>query len=146
MITIEDSIYIDRPVRQVFSYATDLNKNAHWQSEVLLTEQTSRGPFGEGATYRLVNRFMGQRLELEGVVSKFVPNERCTYRILSGPVRGENSFIFESVNGGTRFTTRGLLELKTLKIAGFLVGRKARRQVKNDLQKLKDILENRHET
>jgi len=141
MIDIEDSIYIDRPVSQVFSYATDLDKNRQWQTDVEVTEQTSAGPFGKGATYRLVNRFMGQRLEMEGVISEYVPNQRCTYRILSGPVRGENSFHFESVNGGTQLTTRGMLELKTMKVAGFLVRRKARRQVKNDLQKLKSILE-----
>lgn len=142
MINIEDSIYIDRPVKQVFSYATDLDKNRHWQSDVLHTELTSKGPFGQGATYRLVNHFMGQRLEIEGVVSEFVPNRRCTYQVLSGPIRGKNSFVFEPVNGGTWFTTRGLLELKTLKMAGFLVRRKARQQVRNDLQKLKHILEN----
>ena len=38
MITIEDSIYIDRPVRQVFSYATDLNKNTHWQTGGMHTD------------------------------------------------------------------------------------------------------------
>jgi uncharacterized membrane protein len=145
MITIEDSIYIDRPVRQVFSYATDLNKNAHWQTDVIHTEQTSSGPFGEGATYRMVNRFLGQRLETEGVISNFVPDQRCTYQLLTGPVRGRNSFLFEPVNGGTRFTTRGVLELQGLKLAGFLVRRKARQQVRNDLQKLKRILEKQTE-
>jgi len=141
MIDIEDSIYIDRPVRRVFSYATDLDKNRHWQTDVESAEQTSDGPFGQGATYRLVNRFMGRRFETEGEIADYVPNERCTFRIVSGPVRGEHSFVFESVNGGTRLTLRGLLDLKSMKAAGFLVRRKARQQVRKDLQTLKQRLE-----
>jgi len=142
MIDIEESVTIARPVESVFAYATDLQNNTRWQTDVILTEQTSVGSLGEGTTYRLVNRFMGMHFDSEGVISEFVPNQICSYRFVSGPIGGESSFIFEPVNGGTRFITRGAIELKNFKYVGFLARRRARRQVRNDLQRLKRILEN----
>ena len=141
MIDIEDSVIINQTVEKVFAYATNLENNMCWQSDVILSEQTSEGPFGRGATYRLVNRFMGQFFDSEGIISEYVPNEICTYCFTAGPVSGESRFIFEAVHGGTRFLTRSNIELKNLKMLGFLVKRKARHQVRNDLQKLKKILE-----
>ena len=142
MIDIEDSVIIKQPVGDVFAFATNLENNICWQSDVILSEQTSDGPFGRGTTYRLVNRFMGQFFDSEGIISEYVPNALCTYCFTAGPVAGESRFIFEAVDGGTRFLTRSNIELKNMKMLGFLVKRKARHQVRNDLQKLKKILEN----
>lgn len=142
MIDIKESVIIARPVERVFAFATDLQNNSRWQTDVILTEQTSEGPMGEGTTYRLVNRFMGKNFDSVGVISEFVPNQICSYRFLSGPVGGESSFIFEPVNGGTHFMTQGAIELKNLKSVGFLARNRARRQVRNDLLTLKRILEN----
>ncbi len=141
MIDIEDSVTIRQPVDRVFAYTTNLENNVCWQTNVILTEQTSAGPFGPGATYRVVNHFMGQHFDSEGIVAEYLPNRICTYRFTAGPVAGESRFIFEAVNGGTRFVTRSSIELKNLKMLGFVVKRKARHQVRNDLQKLKKILE-----
>ncbi|MFZ0131790.1 MAG: SRPBCC family protein [Desulfobacterales bacterium] len=141
MIDIEDSVTIDRPVESVFAFATNLANNTCWQTDVILTEQTSTGPFGEGATYRVVNRFMGQYFDSEGIIAEYVPNRSCTYRFTAGPVAGESRFIFEEVDGGTRFVTRSTIELKNFKKLGFIIRRKARHQVRNDLWKLKELLE-----
>ena len=142
MINIEESVTIARPVERVFTFATDFENNTRWQTNVILTEQTSEGPLGEGTTYRLVNRFMGKHFDSNGIISEYIPNQICSYRFVSGPVGGSSSFIFEPVNGGTRFITKGAIELKNFKSVGILARHKARRQVRNDLQKLKRILEN----
>ena len=142
MINIEESVTIARPVESVFTFATDFQNNTRWQTNVILTEQTSEGPLGEGTTYRLVNRFMGKHFDSNGVISEYIPNQICSYRFVSGPVGGNSSFIFEPVNGGTLFITKGAIKLKNFKSIGFLARHKARRQVRNDLQKLKRILEN----
>jgi hypothetical protein len=142
MIKIDDSIYIETPVRRVFEFATSVENTVLWQSDVIASEQTSEGPVGKGATYRVTNRFLGQLLDAEGVVSEFIPDEICSFQFTSGPVSGESSYVFQSVNGGTRFTARGRLEIKIFKLAGFLLNRKARKQVRHDLEKLKRLLEN----
>lgn len=142
MIHIQESVFIRQPVERVFEYVTDLNNNAQWQSGILEAAITSAGSVGVGSTYSCVNRFMGIRFESAGEIAAFEPNRLCTYLFTSGSVSGESSFRFESRQGGTLLTTSGTLQLKHLKIAGFLVNRKARHQTRHDLQKLKTIMEN----
>lgn len=142
MIEIEGSVFINQPVKKVFEFTTNLGNNAKWQTDIIVAEQTSPGPFGLGATYRCVNRFLGRRFESKGVISEFEPDKICSFRFTSGSVSGESSYLFQSINGSTKITTLGNLELNNYKLAGFLVKRKARQQVRDDLQKLKRLLEN----
>lgn len=142
MIDIDESVYIDTPIDKVFEFTTDLNNNVRWQTDVSVAELTSEGPLGLGATYRCVNRFLGQRFETEGFISRYEPHRVCSFRFTSGGVDGESSFLFESVNGGTQFTTRAKLKLNRYKLAGILLKYKAKQQVRADLVKLKNLLEN----
>jgi hypothetical protein len=89
---------------------------------------------------------MGQYLDSVGVISEYVPNKICTYHFTGGPVVGESRFIFKPIEEGTRFITRSMIELKNLRMLDFAVRRKARRQVKDDLRKLKKILENKNDS
>ena len=142
MIDIEDSVVIEQPVDRVFEFTTDLNNNAKWQSDIVVAEQTSEGRFGLGATYRCINRFLGKEIESEGVISDFEPDRICSFQFTSDSVSGESSYVFQPVNGYTKFTTVGRIKLNHFKLAGLLVKRKAKQQVRKDLEKLKKVLEN----
>ena len=146
VIQIQESVFIYQPVEKVFEYVTDPSNNAAWQSGILETAVTSKGEFGVGSTYSCVNRFMGIRFESAGEIVEYEPNRRCTYLFTSGSISGKTRFTFESRKEGTLLTTSGRLKLKHLKLAGFLVNRKARHQAQNDLQKLKFIMENGSKT
>ena len=141
MTKFEASIVIKQPVEKVFAFAINLDNNAKWQTDILELKQTSKGAFGLGATYRCVNRFLGQRIETEGFITKYKPGRECSYKITSGTVTGETSFVFEPVKGGTKFTTSGAVDLSFLKLVKSIIVRKARRQLKKDLAKLKHLLE-----
>jgi uncharacterized membrane protein len=138
----ENSVVINQPVRMVFDFVTDLNNNPRWQSDILELEMTSEGCFELGSTYRCVNRFMGKRLETEGVITDYIPDRACAFRITSGSVSGESNFIFEAVDGGTKFTTTADLNLGHFKLGKILLKRKIDKQLKNDMLKLKKLLEN----
>ena len=142
MIDIQESVFIRQRVETVFEYVTDMDNNAKWQSGIVKTAITSDGPVGVGATYRCVNYFLGFRFESGGEIIEYEPNRICTYLFTSGSVSGQSRYAFESLGGGTLLTTSGKLALRHLKMAGFLVNRKARSQVRQDLQKLKSIMEN----
>ena len=101
----KNSVTINQPVKKVFDFVTDLNNNPQWQTDILELEITSEGRLKRGSTYRCVNRFMGQRIETEGVISRYVPDRACSFRIVSGSVIGESNFFFEANNGATKFTT-----------------------------------------
>ena len=138
----ENSVVINQPVQQVFEYVTDFTNNALWQTGILEMEITSEGRVGRGVTYRCVNRFMGKSLETQGRITQFEPDRWCRIRITSGTVTGTSSLDFEAVEGGTRFTASGDLDLAYFKLARLLVKRKINKQLKNDMRNLKVILEN----
>ena len=142
MFKFKESVVIQQPVETVFTFVTDLNNNTQWQTDVLEVEQTSDGPFGPGATYRFVNKFLGKRIEAKGVVSEYEPERKCSFKFTSGSIAGESSFIFEPVSHGTKFTTTGELTLSLFRLIGWVVSRTAREQIKKDLQRLKQVLEN----
>ena len=141
-MNFENSVLIDRPVEQVFQYVTDFSNNSRWQTDLLDMEMTSGGNFGQGSTYRCVNRFMGQHIETEGLITEYEPDRQCSIRITTGPVIGTSNLCFEAVNGSTRFTTAGELDLTFFRLAKLLVKRKIKKQLTNDMAKLKAILEN----
>lgn len=140
----EYSVIIDQPVKRVFDFVSDVSKNPDWQTDILELEVTSEGRFELGSTYRCVNRFLGQRIETEVVVTDFVPERICAFRIYSGQVAGESSYAFEALDGATKFTTKADLDLKLFRFGALLLRRKILRQLKHDMQKLKKILENDH--
>lgn len=138
----ENSVTINQPVHNVFDFVTDLNNNTQWQTDILHLEMTSAGRFELGSTYRCVNRFLGQRIETEGVITDYVPDQTCSFRITSGSVTGESNFNFEAVDGATKFTTTANLDLRHFNFMKILVKRKIYQQLKNDMLQLKRILEN----
>ncbi len=140
----ENSVVIDQPVKRVFDFVTDISNNPDWQTDILVLEVTSEGRFGLGSTYRCVNRFLGQRIETEVVITDYVPDRICAFRIYSGQVTGESSYYFEAKDGATKFTTKADIDFKFFRFGALLLRRKILRQMKHDMLKLKKILENDH--
>ena len=103
---------------------------------------TSENPFGLGAAYRCVNRFMGKHIESEGIITEYVPGNSCSLRITSGAYTAECSMLFEAVEDGTKFTASGVYDPGLFKLFKIIVKRKVNLQMKKDMLKLKHILEN----
>ena len=138
----ENNVIINLPVNEVFDFVTNFDNNAKWQTDILELEMTSEGRFDLGSTYRCVNRFMGQRIESEGVITSYVPDQTCSFRIMSGSVTGESNFFFEAADGATKLTATANLDLRYFKMGKIFVRRKIDQQLKNDMLQLKKILEN----
>ena len=136
------SVLIHRPVEKVFEFVAHVENNAQWQSDILELKMTTSGPMQVGSTYRCVNRFMGRRIETEGLVTDFVRDTKYTIRITSGDVSGESTLFFEDFEGGTRLTAVGHLDLIHLKLTAMAVRHKIKKQLKKDMRRLKKILEN----
>ena len=142
MMRFENSVFIQQPVGRVFNFVTDIRNNPRWQTGIMELAMTSEGAFELGSTYRCVNRFMGKRIETEGIITEYVPDRTCSFRITSGSVAGESSFYFKQMNGSTKFTTTAELDLGFLSLGKIIVKHKIHTQLKNDMLKLKDLLEN----
>ena len=142
MTAIETSILINRPVEEVFAFAADTEKIALWAGAVTEAKQTSEGPVGVGTTSNRVTQLLGRRLESSNVVTEYQPNSRYSAKVTSGPVPLEEHLSFEAVQGGTRVTLAVDTEAAGFfKLAAPILTRIISRQVENDVETLKDLLE-----
>ena len=142
MITLTHSVTINRPLEQVFSYVTDIEKGSEWQTGVLEAESPSEGPVGIGSTTREVRQFMGRRMESTFEVTEYEPNSAFGFKSTSGPIPMKGRQTFETVEGGTKvtFVLSGEPE-GAFKLAAGLIKGMAKRQIEADYSNLKDLLE-----
>lgn len=142
MAKMELSAVINRPVEEVFSFVTDLDKMTQWSAELVEVKKTSEGPVGLGTTFTTAVKFLGRRTEVDNEVSAYEPNKRYNIKVTSGPITGGGGYTFESVDGGTKATFAFDAEIGGfLKMAEPLAARMMRRQYETNLATMKDLLE-----
>ena len=141
----EYTIVINQPVERVFNYVSNPANLPEWQgppTEIRDQQQTTPGQLREGDGFTTVLQFLGRRYETPTEVSTYQPNRRLSYRGTGGPVPTQITYIFEEVSGGTRFTHSQEVEPGGFfGLAESLFEIEARRQLRSDLETLKDLLE-----
>jgi uncharacterized membrane protein len=142
MYAFEHSIFINRPVQEVFDFATNPDNTPKWQSSVESAEWTSNGPVGVGATWRAESKFLGRKIEATTQVTSWDPPNVNAFKTIGGPVPFENRMTFEAMNGGTQMSISGSAELGGFfKLAEGLVGKQVEKQIGSDFAALKLLLE-----
>lgn len=141
MVRAEVSTTVKRPVEEVFAVMSDASKNTQWVSGANETTKTSDGPIGVGTTYHSVGKFLGRRMESDITYTEFEPNRRYAFEATT-PFPITATFTYESVPEGTRIEQ--VVEAEPggfFKLVGPLLVTAAKRQFKNDLDNLRDLME-----
>ena len=141
MINHEVSVFINRPVEQVFAFTVD-GKNLHtWQADLVENEQLTEGSMRVGTRVREVRRTGPRQSEIQAEITVFEPNKRFATKTLTKP-QVTVSYAFDSEDGGTRLTykfvmiTSGFMRLLEPLSAGSI-----KKDSDSDFEKLKRILE-----
>ncbi len=142
---VEESVEINRPVEEVFSYVSTLENFPEWAGPPIEVRKDTPGPPKEGDTFTSVAKFLGRRFETPFRITSVEPNQRLSYQATGGPLPDQRwTLAWEEVSGGTRYTQvvegepRGFFRL-----ADPLLERALKRQFRTDLETLKDLLEAR---
>jgi uncharacterized membrane protein len=142
MTKIERSIVINRPIDDVFEFTHDLAKNPLWQTTLVEVELLTEGPMRVGASWKDVRRFLGKRIETVLELTEFEPSKSSAVKVVSGPVPFTGTYVYEPVDGGTRFTVTGELDAHGFfKLAEPVFARITARELEANLGHLKDLLE-----
>jgi len=138
---IEASVTVKRPVDEVFAVLSDWTKSPTWISGMQSVTKTSDGPIGIGTTYEGLGKALGRKLEADFTVTELEPNRR--YAIASTrPSPTTMTFVFESVNGGTRVDrTMDSDPASFFKLAEPLLLPMMKRQMQTDFETLRDLME-----
>jgi uncharacterized membrane protein len=100
---IEKSIMINKPIGEVFSYASDWQKWAEWFEGVSDFKPTTEIKKGNGARYAYKAKMMGLSVPVETEIHDFVTNKGWTGKATKG-MSHKTQWIFEATAEGTKFT------------------------------------------
>lgn len=141
MLTIEKTIFINKPVEEVFAFVTAEGNYKKIQSGVL--EVIEHGPRNTvGSSFTEVRKFMGQEMRTTMEVTAFEPNAKWVGKVIKGPVPYEVTITYEASNGGTKYTTKVIGEPKGFfKLAEGVVASQLEKSLEEDGQRLKELLE-----
>jgi uncharacterized membrane protein len=147
-LEMEDSIVIDRPVKEVFAYMDDIENEHEWQPYLReWTQQPNRNENSVGTERRYVNQYMGRRFVNVYVVTEYEAKRRVMYESTSeAAVQAIGGQTWEAIEeGATKVTFIFRPELGDFwgSIPKPLVKRIYGRTLKNNMKRLKEILENR---
>jgi uncharacterized membrane protein len=146
VIRVEESVEINSPVEEVFSYTTNPENLPNWAATVREVRRDSpgRGPLREGERFTAKQQALGRSFEAPFEVIDYEPNRHYAHRSREGhPVPVTMDFTFEPVSSeGTRFTPR--IEADPggfFGLVGPVFERVLRSQVRTNLETLKELLE-----
>ena len=144
MISININTLILRPIWDVFDFITNLENNSQWQYGSLESVQISDGGMRVGTLFSSFGHFMGRRIQSSFEVTEFITNESFGFETISGPIQLQTSYSFEAADRGTHIIASSLINPGGFfKLVDPIVARAAKKQFKENLARLKELLEAR---
>lgn len=145
MIYIKNSMLICLPVDQVFDFVSQPENDLHWQYETFETANLSEGLSDIGTFFRSIGHLVGHRNLSTFEVIEYKKNSKYGFQSLSGPLHSQTFYTFEVVDGGTRLNVLTRMHVaNTFKVNERSLGKKIKKQMKENLKMLKVLLETKN--
>ena len=144
IIKIEQSVTIQRPLKEVFAFLSDIENWRRLQPVSGEIEPASRGPMKVGDTFQQALEISGQRVELLCEIVELEENERLSFEYTWDQLFLWIGLVFEPFDGSTRLATRG-----EGRLGGFMalfepmVASEVEARLTAKLDELKNLLESR---
>jgi uncharacterized membrane protein len=106
MPVFEDSVFIARPLQDVFDFMVESENLAVWDASVVKAHKVGTDPVGLGTLTRGTSTIMGKHLDWATEATEFEPPTRITYTSVEGQISFVVTNLLEAVEGGTRLTYR----------------------------------------
>ena len=134
---------IDRPIRDVFDYASNPDNAPGWYTNIKAVEWRTAPPLRIGSQVDFVAHFLGRRIAYTYEIIELVPERRLVMRTAQGPFPMETTYEWEpESDGATRMTLRNRgMPSGFSKAAAPFIARAVRRANRKDLAALKARLE-----
>jgi uncharacterized protein YndB with AHSA1/START domain len=142
-VDVLTEVVIHRPRERVAAYAADPDHAPDWYVNIDSVRWQTPPPARVGSRVTFVARFLGRTLEYTYELTEFDPGRKLVMRTAEGPFPMETTYTWESTSSGhTRMTLRNRGEPSGFSaVAAPFMAMAMRRANRNDLAKLKSILE-----
>jgi hypothetical protein len=142
MINLNVSTNIYRPIKQVFDFVSTPENDFQWQYGTLAAARLPDGADRPGSFFRTIGHLLGHRLQGIFEVTEYEPNSKYAFRSISGPLHLQTCYTFNIDSGSTKISiatqanAAGIFDMNER-----VVERKMKKQLKENLALLKDLLE-----
>lgn len=145
MIVVTESVHARRPPEVVFSLASDPAMLARWQGGTSHVSGEGDGAPAVGSRTSGVRRYAGMPMRWTSEVTEYAPPHRLAFRLVGVPLRVEGLQEFSASDGGTlvRMTLQVDIRGPVRIPLGDRTERMIREQLREDLQRLRDLAESR---
>ncbi len=143
MVRVEVDTTINRPIEEVFNYASDIDRQPEWVSPLIESEKTSDGPTAVGTTYRQAAKFLGRRMDMNCEITGYESPRLYAFRAKNGPMHMEMQFTLTSEGPESTRVTQ-VVEGESagfFKLGDPILARTMKKQFVADLETLKTLLE-----
>ncbi|MGH3012482.1 MAG: SRPBCC family protein [Gaiellaceae bacterium] len=139
---------IAAPPGDVFPWLADSRRRCRWMGALVESEPLTDGPPEPGSRYRDVFEDRGQRIELEAELAEVDEPHRIVVQLDADAFEARILQRLEEEDGGTRLTA--VIETTytglAARLLSGLVTRHAQKQLEEDLERLKALVESGGET
>lgn len=138
------NIEIDRPIEEVFELTN--HHVAEWSLVVVDSEELHQTTEGVGSTFRMITEDRGNRMEFDGVVTRFEPPFSSAVHMTGQMFDILAEYEFEDLGGRTRVTQvstvtgKGIAYVMFL-LMGWLIRRSSCKAGRHELESLKAYCE-----
>jgi uncharacterized protein YndB with AHSA1/START domain len=142
VININSSTFIYRPIKQVFEFISTPENDFQWQYGTLTSARISEGDAKVGTAFQSIGHLLGYRTQSTYEVTEYEPNKKYGFKSLSGPLQSFTSYTFNIAKGCTQVDLS--MQANAVNLIEFnenVLEKKMKKQVKENLKILKNILE-----
>ena len=145
MINLNSSAVICRPVGQIFDFLSMPENDVRWHYGTLAASTVTQGIPSKGTFFRRIGHWMGRRNLSTFEVTEYDPSQKYGFKSLSGPLSSQTSYTLGLGHNGC---TKIEISIQADVIDFFpmdesILEEKMKKQLKEDLATLKDVLEAR---
>ena len=139
-VQVETTIACSREV--VSAFAGDPSNATKWYANIKSVTWKTPPPVAIGSLMEFQAQFLGRRLVYTYEITELVPGRRLIMRTADGPFPMETTYTWADSGEGTRMTLRNRGEPSGFaRVAAPVMERAMRRATRDDLARLKTILE-----
>ena len=142
MINLDLSTLVDRPMKDVFAFVSNLNNMSKWNSAVVSLEQVTPGEVGVGTKFKSVGEMMGRRIEGEVQVTSYELDTKTGFQMNAGPMQMNITISFKPVGTGTKVSLNAQGNpAGVFKLAEGMMQGRVKSMMEENLARLKSVLE-----
>jgi uncharacterized membrane protein len=145
MITLQESIEIDRPVKEVYEYIVNVENAPKWQPAVIEVKRLTEGPIRVGTQFSEVAKMMGMRVNTICAITELEVDKKFGFKGSStGPLEYEALYTLEPSGSATRLNIVGKMRAKGFwKLLEPIFKGEVKKESRQELLTMKRMIETR---